>query len=570
MKRWMLLTLLALTSTAIALPRLGQPPVAQACGAAGPFDFDTYESEDYVTNYARAIELATSGRAITTPYTVAGTTETIDVRYQGLVKGPRGARTTTASTALAIPPSIYKSIAWIEANWTNASSEVPFGGVGPVIRSFDCGYGVGQVTTGMSNSTGTASAKQAAIGTHFLFNVAEGVRILADKWNSAPRFRPIAGQGDPAIVEDWYYAIWSYNGFAFSNHPLNPNLNPLRGGSIPPPPGSPTPTATATSTPNPSASPTATSSVSPTPTLTPTPAPPIPANVYSPIYHCFERTAPSYQAQAGGQPKFGYGDYTYQERVYGCMKHPPKRAPVGSPSGTVASIQFWPSQDVSMPDFQNPAVAAAFAPSNFLGCQEAGFSGGCPSMDFTTNSPPRSIQHLDTTPPVNPALAASFLGAPNLSVEAPSTAMVSIGSDNVASRVAFTVRNGGSWIGAFRIRTSDPWIVVRHPGDSSGRSLDGGVAIGSETDVVTQQASAGPPSRLRVAQKGYASNLIITATSGAPRGSSSGKVWIEPLFGGGAPVEITVEIANAGTGGPPGPERTRRAVIPDVRSEPLP
>ncbi len=562
MSRVLVAVAFGLVAVVAGLATARTEPVAHACGSAGPFDFDTFEAEDYVTTYARAIELATGGRAIQDSYTPAGTTEQIDVRYQGLLKGPRSARTSTANTSLGIPPSIYKSIAWIEANWTNASSEVPFGGVGPVIRSFDCGYGVGQVTTGMSNGSGTASARQAVIGTHFLFNIAEGVRILADKWNSAPRFRPIAGQGDPAFVEDWYYAIWSYNGFAFSNHPLNPNLNPLRGGSIPEPPGSPTPTATATATPSISASPTATPG-----TPTPTPPPPIPVTAYSPIYHCFEKTAPSYQALANGQPKFGYGDYTYQERVYGCMKYPPRRAPVGSPSGAPATIQFWPSQEVSMPDFQNPSVAAAFAPENFVQCETAGFSGGCPNMDFTTNSPPRSTPHPDTTAPVNLALGATYLGAPSLSVETAPGVSISIGSDGVPSRSAFSVRNVGTWIAAFRIRSSDSWIVVRHAGDASGRSLDGGVAVGAETDVVTQQASAGPPVRLRVAQKGYVSNLIVTVTSAAPRGTTTGKVWVEPLFGGGAPVEITVEVVN-GSSGPPAPEHKRRAVIPDLRSDP--
>src|SRR5690606_6177359 len=127
------------------------------------------------------------------------------------------------------------------------------------------------ITSGMGNNTGTPSSKQALVGTHFAFNLAEGMRILADKWNQAPRFRPIAGEGDPAALEDWYYAIWSYNGFAFTNHPLNPDRDPLRAGAAD-----------------------------------------------SPIYHCFDDTAPSYVQGSGTLPVYTYGDYTYQERVYGC------------------------------------------------------------------------------------------------------------------------------------------------------------------------------------------------------------------------------------------------------------
>jgi hypothetical protein len=53
---------------------------------------------------------------------------------------------------------------------------------------------------------------------------------LLDKWNSAPDSRPVAGidtNSDPRLVENWYFAVWSYNGFTGpganrSNHPLDP------------------------------------------------------------------------------------------------------------------------------------------------------------------------------------------------------------------------------------------------------------------------------------------------------------------------------------------------------------
>ena len=34
--------------------------------------------------------------------------------------------------------------------------------------------------------------------------------------------------GSPVLLENWYYAIWSYNGFAETNHPLNPFRDPLQ------------------------------------------------------------------------------------------------------------------------------------------------------------------------------------------------------------------------------------------------------------------------------------------------------------------------------------------------------
>ncbi len=580
---------------------------ARACGAAGPFDFDTFELEQYVAGYSTAIDLAVEGKAVTVTPTVAG--ERVDLRYQGLVRGPRGQRSATADPSARIPPSVYKSIVWIESGWANASGSVPWGGVGPVLRSFDCGYGLGQVTSGMGDETGTASGKQALVGTHFLFNLAEGVRILADKWNNAPRYRPIAGNGDPTALEDWYYAIWSYNGFAFSNHPLNPLRDPLRGGGE-----------------------------------------------ASPIYHCYDSSAPGYQTNESGDLAYGYGAYTYPERVYGCMRYPPSlpdgqqgytppsQPPPPSPSGPKFAVgepalikvdtcvflrpqpaktggsctltngmsvtilggpttgdgltwwnvrsalsgdgwvaedflakkgakpqgpRMWMPQEFSMPAFAAPQVAAAFKADNFLACQDAGFGGGCPAMDFPTKIPELGVvTHSDATPPASTALAASFFGSPSFTYSGPVAASIVANSDGTITSATVTVTNAGSGIGAFRIRTSAPWLVARHPGDTAARTLDGGVAIGKDLDVVLTKPSASQP---RVSQKGYDSALIITlVTAGMAPGTQLGKVWVEPLFGGGGTFEIAVTATNNAPTAPgptPGPSPGTRVIAPQLSAD---
>jgi hypothetical protein len=76
------------------------------------------------------------------------------------------------------------------------------------------------------------SDRQALIATHYAYNAARGAQILAEKWNAAPEQRPIVGtdtNSDPAVIENWYYAVWAYNGFTGpgsnqSNHPLDPQL----------------------------------------------------------------------------------------------------------------------------------------------------------------------------------------------------------------------------------------------------------------------------------------------------------------------------------------------------------
>lgn len=470
------------------------------CGSFGPFDFDTWEAEDYLGVYSRAIELAVAGQAITSLYTPTSG-DPIDARYQGLEKGPRGSRAAAASWR--VPPTIYKSIAVNESGrpWANGSSAVPYGGVGPILRSFDCGFGIGQVTSGMANSSGVPTAKQAAVGTHFLFNIAEGVRILADKWNSAPQVRPIAGTGDPAALEDWYYAIWSYNGFAFLNHPLNPNKNPLRGE----------------------------------------------------LYHCEDPAAPEY---ATG---FQWGAYTYPEKIYGCMRYPPLN------QGT----RMWAAQTFDMPHMEREAVAKAFAPENFLDCD--GFINGCPAMDYPTALPAEDVPdpacleptptptgtsdatpeptasptpcptitlpafgpHPDNTPAVNAALATAFIGNPVLTFNGPGS--VSLQSNDPASWPTVTLGNAGTFIAPFRVVSSAPWLVVRHPGEPISRTLDGGVAIGAETQVVLQKSP-------RVAQAGYASTLTISLdVSKMPEGTSNGTLTFEPLLGPGGPYVVQVE-----------------------------
>jgi hypothetical protein len=180
----------------------------------------TYEASDYRNSYARAAELA--GYNALFP-------EHASFAVPSLETGPRGAGSGSL-TGGYIPPVVLKAIAWIESGWAQASYDpvVQYGEVGPTLISHDCGYGLMQITSGMQNVSGIPNLDQAMIGGHYAFNIARGAHILADKWNQAPEFRPIVGNRDPRIIEDWYFAIWGYNGFAFKNHPLNPAYDPNR------------------------------------------------------------------------------------------------------------------------------------------------------------------------------------------------------------------------------------------------------------------------------------------------------------------------------------------------------
>ena len=214
-KLLIVLALLALGLTSIVL-EVQEPRPAQAhhlCGNTGspygPFDLQTYEDGNYKTTYARSMELA-------------GFNQLVPDRPGFALPALEGHHASPY-----IPPVLLKAIAWIESGWAQASYDPPvqYGQVGPVLSSHDCGYGIMQVTSGMQNVSGVPNLDQAMIGGHYAFNIARGARILAEKWNGAPEFRPVVGSRNSQIIEDWYYALWSYNGFASKNHPLSHDPN---------------------------------------------------------------------------------------------------------------------------------------------------------------------------------------------------------------------------------------------------------------------------------------------------------------------------------------------------------
>jgi hypothetical protein len=217
--------------------------------------------------------------------------------------GPRNNRQTVPGK---IPPTLLKSISWIESSITQAAVEVPFGSIGPALVSFDCGHGITQVTTGMTvpqGENGRASPQQALTATHFAYNIARGAVILANKWNDAPELRPVAGTDTnalPQVVENWYYAVWAYNGFTGpgadrSNHPMDP------------------------------------------------------------IYGSWPRAPYSCGAQGDGKGH-NRANYPYQELVFGCASNPP----------VVDGRQLWAPLQLSLPNLNDPAWRDPLKLSNFV------------------------------------------------------------------------------------------------------------------------------------------------------------------------------------------------------------
>jgi hypothetical protein len=211
-----------------------------------------------------------------------------------------------------IPPTLLKAIGWIESALAQGASSTPWSSVGPALVSFDCGHGIMQVTSGMTAPAdgGGPSRQQALVAESYLHNIGRGAAILADKWNGAPQYRPIAGTdtgGDPAIVENWYFALWGYNGFTGpganrSNHPMDP------------------------------------------------------------IYSAWPRTGYSCGPLSDGYGH-SYSNYPYQEIVLGCAARPP----------SVSGAQLWTPLPVSLPNLSDPLWAGPLDLSHWASCASPTF-----------------------------------------------------------------------------------------------------------------------------------------------------------------------------------------------------
>ena len=268
----------------------------QAHGCAFSRTPTTYEGPQDRSPYRAALELAGHNMLFPTD-TFFGTPR--------LETGVRGDRHLIEQPY--IPPTLLKAIGWIESGMTQAAGAVPWSAVGPALVSFDCGHGIMQITSGMTSpaDSGWPSKQQTLVATNYVHNVGRGAAILADKWNGAPEYRPVAGTdtgSDPAIIENWYFAVWSYNGFTGpganrSNHPMDP------------------------------------------------------------IYAAWPRTGYSCGSLTDGYGH-SYSNYPYQEIVFGCASRPP----------SVAGAQVWTPIDLALPNLSDPLWAGPLDLSHWSAC----------------------------------------------------------------------------------------------------------------------------------------------------------------------------------------------------------
>jgi len=217
-RRVLLALLLALASIcgAIFLSSEDSQAAPTSCrysGGGPPFSLQSFEAQESRQTYIETLRLAAVNRLF--PHDE-------DFQLPALSVGEH--RIPNASAT--IPAQLLYAMAWIESKIAMAPWEVDWGTLGPPLLSFDCGYGIMQITSTIVNDGGLPSRYEALVGTHFAYNIAAGARILAEKWNED--YFPVVGASDPDYVESWYFALWAYNGWAWINHPGNPTYEPER------------------------------------------------------------------------------------------------------------------------------------------------------------------------------------------------------------------------------------------------------------------------------------------------------------------------------------------------------
>ncbi|MFF2077438.1 RHS repeat-associated core domain-containing protein [Kitasatospora sp. NPDC058162] len=173
----------------------------------------------------------------------------------------------------SVPRSVYQAIVAQESNYSQASWHalpgIPggalvgdyYGARGSISKmdytKADCGYGLGQVTNGMSKGDTVYSVNgQTKIAVDYQENVSAGLQILERTWNQLYDAGITVNGGNPRYLENWYLAAWAYNsgiqptaafgnttgcvpgptctsaegnwGLGWANNPRNPDYPPSR------------------------------------------------------------------------------------------------------------------------------------------------------------------------------------------------------------------------------------------------------------------------------------------------------------------------------------------------------
>jgi hypothetical protein len=119
-----------------------------------------------------------------------------------------------------IPPEILKAIAFTETGMKQ------YDAAGNPIPSTDGGIGMMQITMSDEQYQAQGIDKE-KLKWNTRYNIEIGAKILKEKWNN-PNL-PKINDKNPAMIENWYFAIMAYNGLSKRNDPNIPhNIDPYQ------------------------------------------------------------------------------------------------------------------------------------------------------------------------------------------------------------------------------------------------------------------------------------------------------------------------------------------------------
>jgi len=121
------------------------------------------------------------------------------------------------SASRPIPHIILRGMAWQESHWLQFADAVsdPDNTHACTLVSGDCGYGVMQITSCMSDGCGWFEPSR--VSGEYTYNLGTGTNFLIQKWNAT--WMPFIGDNDHTVAEQWYYAVIAYNGWSWCNDP---------------------------------------------------------------------------------------------------------------------------------------------------------------------------------------------------------------------------------------------------------------------------------------------------------------------------------------------------------------
>ncbi len=123
-----------------------------------------------------------------------------------------------------VSAAILHGVAYTESNWHQFNSpDYQVGGepVGTPVESFDGGWGEYQQTWGMPPQCISANNCRNDVNRvqhDQSYNIGVGIASLINDWNSTAGVASSADPNNPYKANDWFFAVWAYNG-SFGNNP---------------------------------------------------------------------------------------------------------------------------------------------------------------------------------------------------------------------------------------------------------------------------------------------------------------------------------------------------------------